>query len=106
MKAMRYYIIALSLYFFSSLGFAQRQEIWIDVRSAFEHKLYSVDGDVRIDHDKISSDIKLYVPEVDTPIHLYCWMGFNAEKAKAALEKLGYTHVQAGGINEARQIRD
>jgi phage shock protein E len=106
MKAMPYFIVALSLYFGASNVFAETQEVWIDVRSDFEHKLYSVEGDVRIDHDNIGAEIKSAVPDVDTPIHLYCWMGFNAEKAKVVLENLGYTHVKAGGINEARQSRD
>ena len=106
MIAMRYFIVALSLSFGASIGVAETQAVWIDVRSEFEHKLYSIDGDVRIDHDNIGAEIKAYVPDVDTPIHLYCWMGFNAEKAKTVLENLGYTQVKSGGINEARQTRE
>ena len=99
-------VIALCLYFCAAASLAETREVWIDVRSESEHKIYSVDGDVRIDFDKIGSEITSYVPDVNTPIHLYCWMGFNADKAKSVLENQGYTQVTAGGILEASQGRD
>ena len=58
-NSISYFVVALSLYFCASLSLAETQEVWIDVRSAFEHKLYSLDGDVRIDHEKLAPKLNL-----------------------------------------------
>jgi rhodanese-related sulfurtransferase len=105
MKTTVYFLCVVSLTVFSSFSFAENKAVWIDVRSSYAQKIVSVDGDIRIGLDEIDSKIRDQVPNVNTPIHLYCWLGFDAEKAKVVLDKMGYTNVKAGGIMEASQTR-
>ena len=79
---------------------------WIDVRSELEHRIDSIDGDVRISHDEVVQTLSKTLPDKDAEIHLYCRSGGRAGKAKAALQAAGYTNVSnAGSINDARKER-
>lgn len=98
-------LISLTLLPLLSLADATAADIWIDVRSASAQQLFGVAGDPRIELEQMGRSIKTLAPNLETPIHLYCWLGFDAEKAKLTLETLGYTQVSSGGILEARQER-
>ena len=82
------------------------EEVWIDVRSAFEHKIDRIDGDIRMSHSDIVAEVSRQFPDKDTDIRLYCRSGGRAGKAQAALEEAGYRNVKnIGGIGEARRER-
>ncbi len=92
-----------------AIGFsplASAEAAWIDVRTAIEHGLDSIDGDVRIGYGDIVEGVEALFPEKDTEIRLYCRSGGRAGKAMAALHQAGYTNVSnAGGIDDARRQR-
>lgn len=83
------------------------ETIWIDVRSDLEHKIESIDGDLRISHSDIVSDVQNLFPDKNAEIKLYCRGGGRAVEAAIALENAGYTHVESiGGIEDARKYRE
>jgi|TARA_B110000908_G_C10157866_1_gene404534 phage shock protein E len=89
---------------FSSL--ANADGTWIDVRSEAEHRVDSIEGDVRISHADIVKGVTEMFPDKDTEIQLYCRSGRRSGKAMSALQEAGYTHVSnAGGIDQARKKR-
>ena len=82
------------------------EAVWIDVRTAMEHTMDSIEGDPRIPHDEIVDGVAALYPDKDTEIHLYCRSGGKAGKAQAALKSAGYTNVvNEGGIDDAREAR-
>lgn len=82
------------------------ETIWIDVRTALEHKVDHIDGDIRISHGDIVPEVSKLYPDKNTEIHLYCRSGGRAGKAMAELKVLGYTNISnAGSINDARKER-
>jgi len=98
--------IALIFLGLSLSPLVRSETVWIDVRTAVEHKLDNIDGDTRIPHGKILTEITKLYPKKDTEIHLYCRSGGRAGKAIAALQEAGYTRVfNAGGIDDAREAR-
>lgn len=44
--------------------------VWIDVRSALEHRWDHIDGDARISYDEIVQEISAIVPDKNTEVHL------------------------------------
>lgn len=97
-------VVTLVALCFSSALYAE--EVWIDVRSAFEHKIDNIEGDARISHDEIVQQVNAQFPDKDTEIRLYCLSGGRAGKAMAALEEAGYRDVKnVGSIGDARQER-
>lgn len=88
-----------------SLSYAA-EPVWIDVRSAVEHAIDNIEGDVRISHRDIVQEVTILFPDKSTEIYLYCQSGGRSDTAMAALEDAGYTHViNAGGIDDARKER-
>ncbi len=84
----------------------QADTVWIDVRSAVEHKIDHIEGDERISHGDIVSKVNSLYPDKNTEIRLYCRSGGRAGKALVALEADGYTDVKnAGSIQNARNER-
>lgn len=82
------------------------ETIWIDVRSELEHEIDSIEGDVRISHSDIVSEVETLFPDKDTEIKLYCRSGGRAGEAAKALKNAGYTNVESvGGIEDARKYR-
>ncbi|KXF80743.1 rhodanese-like domain-containing protein [Enterovibrio coralii] len=80
--------------------------VWVDVRSVAEHQVDSIDGDLRISHPQIVTEIAKLYPEKDTEIRLYCRSGFRASKAQSLLNDAGYVNVfNEGGIHDARKVR-
>lgn len=97
-----FFLVAAS--FFSVFSYAETA--WIDVRTAVEHKIDHIEGDIRISHGDIVEKVTELYPNKDTDISLYCRSGNRAGKAKSALEEAGYTQVtNAGSIDDARKIR-
>jgi phage shock protein E len=82
------------------------ETIWIDVRSNLEHKIDSIEGDLRISHSDIVPEVQKLFPDKNAEIKLYCRSGGRAGEAAKALESAGYTHVESiGGIEDARKSR-
>ncbi|MEZ5570992.1 MAG: rhodanese-like domain-containing protein [Halioglobus sp.] len=87
-------------------NFSLAETVWIDVRSALEHQIDSIEGDVRISHSEIVTEVEKLYPDKNTEIKLYCRGGGRAEEAAKALQNDGYTHVESvGGIDDARKYR-
>lgn len=85
---------------------ATEEAVWIDVRSLPEHLLDNIEGDPRIAHTDVVSEVSSLFPEKNTEIHLYCASGGRAGMAAGALEAAGYTNVSnEGGIDDARRAR-
>ena len=104
LKIIRYSVLLICLCF-SALIYAET--VWIDVRSAAEHKLDHIEGDVRITHSGITQTIGSVAADKQAEIQLYCRSGGRAGHALAALKAAGYTNVHnAGSIAAARQQRD
>lgn len=104
MKFLRYFSLAALAALLSFSAFADT--VWIDVRSAVEHKIDRIDGDPRISHSKIASKISELVPDKSTDIRLYCRSGRRSGIAMDALQAAGYKNVtNAGGIDDARKAR-
>lgn len=84
----------------------QAEEVWIDVRSALEHKIDHIEGDLRVSHTDIVDEVLVRYPDKDTEIKLYCRSGGRAGKALSALNDAGYSKVEnVGGIDDARKVR-
>lgn len=101
-------LLALLIAAILSLGTlpALAETVWIDVRSALEHKVDNIEGDTRITHTDIVPEVQTLYPDRATPIKLYCRSGGRAGKAEEALRAAGYTDVEnVGGIGDARQRR-
>ena len=102
-RPLRLFLLTIFL-FLSSYSFSDT--IWIDVRSIVEHRLDSIEGDPRISHSDIVSEVAVRYPDKATDIRLYCRSGGRAAKAAAALEAVGYRQVSnVGGIDDAREAR-
>jgi phage shock protein E len=82
------------------------ETIWIDVRSDLEHKIDSIEGDLRISYSDIVPKVQKLFPDKNAEINLYCRSGGRAGEAAKALENAGYTNVESiGGIEDARKHR-
>lgn len=97
-------IIFIFTALFSTLTLAD--PVWIDVRSIEEYQQDHIQGDLRIDFEKIVTEIKKAYPDKSQEIQLYCRSGRRAGIAMNALKESGYNNVlNAGGINEVRKLR-
>ena len=100
-RNMAFLVLALSM-----TGLTYADPVWIDVRTALEHAIDSIDGDRRISHGDIVEKTSELYPDKNTEINLYCRSGNRADKAKAALNAAGYTDVtNSGSIDDARLAR-
>lgn len=76
----------------------------IDVRTPEEYSSGHIEGALNIHYADIGSEIKSYVPDTDTNIHLYCGTGRRAGIAKKTLEGMGYRNVtNEGGYEDYKQ---
>jgi len=77
----------------------------IDVREESEFDKDHLPGAVHICRGIIERDIELRVPDLNTPMVLYCGGGFRSALAADNLQKMGYTNVISmdGGIREWRE---
>ncbi len=79
----------------------------VDVREESEFAKDHLPGAIHLGKGVIERDIETRVPEVNTPIILYCGGGFRSAMAADNLQKMGYTNVISmdGGVREWREKR-
>lgn len=69
--------------------------IIIDVRELDELKTGWIPGAVHISKGTIERDIEKYIPNINTPIVVYCSGGFRCALVTQSLNAMGYTHVSS-----------
>ncbi len=76
--------------------------VLIDVRTEREFGTLRLDGAVNLPLSRLEAEIRARVPDLDTPIALYCATGARSQAAGAVLRAMGYRRVQdAGGLYAA-----
>ncbi len=77
----------------------------IDVREESEFAKDHLPSAIHLGKGIIERDIEARVPELNTPMILYCGGGFRSALAADNLQKMGYTNVISmdGGIREWRE---
>ena len=79
---------------------AQRRAMLVDVREKSEYANGHIEGSRNIPLSQISKTTSA-IHDKDMPIYVYCQSGSRSRKAKAELEKMGYTNVKnIGGIDD------
>jgi len=76
----------------------------VDVREESEFAKDHLPGAVHLGKGVIERDIEAKVPDLNTPLVLYCGGGFRSALAADNLQKMGYTNVISmdGGIRDWR----
>jgi rhodanese-related sulfurtransferase len=67
--------------------------VLVDIREESEWAAGHASGAVHIGKGVIERDIEAKVPDVSTPLVLYCGGGFRSALAADVLQKMGYTNV-------------
>lgn len=77
----------------------------VDVREESEFAKDHLPGAIHLGKGVIERDVEKQVPDLDTPLVLYCGGGFRSALAADNLQKMGYTNVLSmdGGIREWRE---
>jgi rhodanese-related sulfurtransferase len=77
----------------------------VDVREESEYAKDHLPGAIHLGKGVIERDIEARVPDVKTPMVLYCGGGFRSAMAADNLQKMGYTNVISmdGGVREWRE---
>lgn len=77
----------------------------VDVREESEFAKDRLPGAIHLGKGVIERDIEGRVPDLDTPLVLYCGGGFRSAMAADNLQKMGYTSVLSmdGGIRGWRE---
>jgi rhodanese-related sulfurtransferase len=77
----------------------------IDVREESEWAKDHLPGAIHVGKGIIERDIEERVPDVDTPLVLYCGGGFRSALAADNLQKMGYKNVLSmdGGVRGWRE---
>ena len=77
----------------------------IDVREESEFAKDHLLGAIHLGKGVIERDIETRVPDVNTPMILYCGGGFRSAMAADNLQKMGYTNVISmdGGVRGWRE---
>jgi rhodanese-related sulfurtransferase len=77
----------------------------VDVREESEFAKDHLPGAIHLGKGVIERDIETRVPDVKTPMVLYCGGGFRSAMAADNLQKMGYTNVLSmdGGVREWRE---
>jgi rhodanese-related sulfurtransferase len=77
----------------------------VDVREESEFAKDHLPGAIHLGKGIIERDIETRVPDVKTPMILYCGGGFRSAMAADNLQKMGYTNVISmdGGVREWRE---
>ena len=77
----------------------------VDVREESEFAKDHLPGAIHLGKGVIERDIETKVPDVKTPMVLYCGGGFRSAMAADNLQKMGYTNVLSmdGGVREWRE---
>jgi len=79
--------------------------VLVDVREESEYAKDHLLGAIHLGKGVIERDIEERVPELNTPIVLYCGGGYRSALAADNLQKMGYTNVLSmdGGIRGWRE---
>lgn len=79
--------------------------VLLDVREESEYQKDHLPGAIHLGKGVIERDIEQKVPDVNTPLVLYCGGGFRSALAADNLQKMGYTNVisMAGGVRGWRE---
>ena len=79
--------------------------VLVDVREESEYAKEHLPGAIHLGKGIIERDIEERVPELNTPIVLYCGGGYRSALAADNLQKMGYTDVLSmdGGIRGWRE---
>jgi rhodanese-related sulfurtransferase len=79
--------------------------ILVDVREESEYAKDHLPGAIHLGKGIIERDIEERVPELNTPVVLYCGGGYRSALAADNLQKMGYTDVLSmdGGIRGWRE---
>jgi len=77
----------------------------VDVREESEFAKDHLPGAIHLGKGVIERDIEARVPDVETPMILYCGGGFRSAIAADNLQKMGYTNAISmdGGVREWRE---
>ena len=77
----------------------------VDVREESEFAKDHLPGAIHLGKGVIERDVETRVPDVNTPMILYCGGGFRSAMAADNLQKMGYTNVLSmdGGVREWRE---
>jgi rhodanese-related sulfurtransferase len=77
----------------------------VDVREESEFAKDHLPGAIHLGKGVIERDVEARVPDVKTPVILYCGGGFRSALAADNLQKMGYTNVLSmdGGVREWRE---
>ena len=79
--------------------------VLVDVREESEWAKDHLPGAIHLGKGVIERDIEQRVPDLSTPLVLYCGGGFRSALAADNLQKMGYTNVISmdGGIRDWRE---
>jgi rhodanese-related sulfurtransferase len=79
--------------------------ILVDVREESEYAKDHLPGAIHLGKGVIERDIEEHVPELNTPVVLYCGGGYRSALAADNLQKMGYSNVLSmnGGIRGWRE---
>ena len=79
--------------------------VLVDVREESEYAKDHLPAAIHLGKGVIERDIETRVPDLNTPMILYCGGGFRSALAADNLQKMGYTNVISmdGGVREWRQ---
>jgi rhodanese-related sulfurtransferase len=79
--------------------------VLVDVREESEFAKDHLPGAIHLGKGVIERDVEARVPDLDTPMVLYCGGGFRSALAADNLQKMGYTSVLSmdGGIRAWRE---
>ena len=79
--------------------------ILVDVREESEYAKHHLPGAIHLGKGVIERDIEEHVPELNTPVVLYCGGGYRSALAADNLQKMGYGNVLSmnGGIRGWRE---
>ena len=79
--------------------------VLVDVREESEYAKDHLPGAIHLGKGVIERDIEERVPDLNTPIVLYCGGGYRSALAADNLQKMGYTNVLSmdGGIRGWRE---
>jgi len=81
--------------------------VLVDVREESEFAKDHLPGAIHMGKGVIERDVEQTVPDLNTPLVLYCGGGFRSALAADNLQKMGYTNVISmdGGIRDWREKR-